>query len=53
VLASFGVPVTAGGRAFVVAAGQFSSPPAGKGFELIAIDTTVSPWTATPIAASK
>jgi hypothetical protein len=52
VLASFGVPVTAGGRAFVVAAGQFTSPPAGKGFELIAIDTTVSPWTATPIPAN-
>lgn len=50
VLANFSVPVTAGGRAFVVAAGSFATTPVGgNGFELIAIDTTVSPWTATPI----
>lgn len=43
VVASFDVPVTAGARAFVVAAGALDTNK-GQGFRLLVVDTVKSPW---------
>jgi len=45
---TFAVTTTAGERAFVVAAGSLTGV-GGNPFELIAINTGVSPWTATAV----
>jgi hypothetical protein len=45
-IATFDVPVTDGGRTWVVATGQLTGNP---GFSLWAIDTTASPWTLTDL----
>jgi hypothetical protein len=45
IVASFDVPITAGLRAFGVAAGALAPAGAQPGFRLFVIDTKASPWT--------
>jgi hypothetical protein len=46
-VATFDVSPTSGLKAFAVAAGSLSGT--GEGFRLVLIDTSVFPWTATPV----
>ncbi len=48
-VATFTLPVTAGVRAFTVAAGALAPKPGQKSFRLLVVDTAKTPWTSTTL----